>query len=731
MSYAYDAFDNLTEIHRGDGLKYVLQYNQYHNLESIGVDGKEEKLVHYTYKTGNGRLKQVTYANGDYMKAVYNNLGQMIAEKWYDAGNTLTAHYKYTYDCQGNIVRSVDILACKEYNYYYEEGRITRAVECDITINADGNTTSKTVVNTLQYYYDKDGELIRRHLIPASDTYRQISFYEEDANGAKVLKVKHNEKVYISHSRNDSFGRKEFDEVQTGWGTVSRQFFYTAGKAPSVYTTHSDRGNLKSTPTTNLVSQIILSDGRTLSYEYDAEERIIQVTDSVEGITQYTYDALGQLLTETVNGTVVNAMTYDNYGNILSKNGKPYAYGDGSWKDKLTAYDGQPISYDAQGNPTTYLGHTLTWEKGRQLKSFDGNTYTYNANGIRTSKTVNGVKHTYTLDGTKIIQETWPDIDATNTPCTRCLIPLYDNEDSVCGILYDDIPYYFLKNLQGDIIAITNHYGDVLARYSYDAWGVCTITSDSSDCAIATINPFRYRGYYYDAEIGMYYLQNRYYNPTTGRFISGDDVALVESVSVRHSHNLYCYCCNNPVNDWDLSGYLSVRAIAKFILWGIFGLFVQYVSDLIEYLYRKYIQKKNVPFSASPAGDYLSSAISWGMCTLNLFNNKLAAFLAPFIPVFVKHIVNICRSSFSWYGLLVDVMSAFIAGIISVALSKKMSDKLRKLKRGSGNRYADYSKYLKNQQKIVAKINKVFLKVSISIIIPTSLIQLILNLLFK
>ena len=68
-----------------------------------------------------------------------------------------------------------------------------------------------------------------------------------------------------------------------------------------------------------------------------------------------------------------------------------------------------------QGNPTSYLVHTLTWEKGRQLKSYDGNTYTYNANGIRTSKTVGGVKHTYTLDGTKILRECW-NYDETTSP---------------------------------------------------------------------------------------------------------------------------------------------------------------------------------------------------------------------------------------------------------------------------------------------------------------------------
>ena len=113
-----------------------------------------------------------------------------------------------------------------------------------------------------------------------------------------------------------------------------------------------------------------------------------------------------------------------------------------------------------------------------------------------------GVKHTYMLDGTKVLKEVW----GSNT-----LIPLYDNEDSVCGIVYNGEPYYFVKNLQGDVIAIVDEDVEIVAKYSYDAWGVCTVVSDTSECSIATINPYRYRGYYYDNEIGMYYLQSRYY----------------------------------------------------------------------------------------------------------------------------------------------------------------------------------------------------------------------------
>ena len=295
-----------------------------------------------------------------------------------------------------------------------------------------------------------------------------------------------------------------FDELQLGKANLFRKFSYTDGAATQK---HLDEGAVLSKPTTTLVSKIEYADGRTIEYEYDEEERITKVIDSFDGITEYEYDALGQLKTETVNGTVVNNMTYDNYGNITEKNGVVYQYGNAVWKDLLTQVGtgaNSTITYDANGNPTTYLGHTLTWEKGRQLKKFDNIEYTYNANGIRTSKKVNGVLHTYMLDGIKILRETWGE----NT-----LVPLYDNEDSICGILYNSVPYYFIKNLQGDVIAIVDKDAQTVARYSYDAWGAVTsavtYTELTKNVDIATINPFRYRGYYYDEETGLYYVSSR------------------------------------------------------------------------------------------------------------------------------------------------------------------------------------------------------------------------------
>ena len=105
-------------------------------VTSKDLSDTELANVSYTYKSGNGRLKELIYTNGDKMKASYNSAGQLVAERWYDASENLTAHYKYVYDGQGNVVRYIDGLLLKEYNYGYEDGRIVRATECDITLNS-------------------------------------------------------------------------------------------------------------------------------------------------------------------------------------------------------------------------------------------------------------------------------------------------------------------------------------------------------------------------------------------------------------------------------------------------------------------------------------------------------------------------------------------------------------------------------------------------------------------
>lgn len=176
------------------------------------------------------------------------------------------------------------------------------------------------------------------------------------------------------------------------------------------------------------------------------------------------------------------------------------------------------------------------------------------------------------MEGTKILREAW----SGNT-----LVPLYDNEDSVCGILYNSVPYYFIKNLQGDVIAIVDKDAQTVARYSYDAWGVPEIKIDSSDCQIATVNPFRYRGYYYDEEIGLYYLQSRYYDANVGRFVCGDSTEYIYHDGQNIGTNIFAYCENDPVNNSDPNGTISL--LACIIIGAIVGAAVGAIASKMIY----------------------------------------------------------------------------------------------------------------------------------------------------
>jgi RHS repeat-associated protein len=121
--------------------------------------------------------------------------------------------------------------------------------------------------------------------------------------------------------------------------------------------------------------------------------------------------------------------------------------------------------------------------------------------------------------------------------------------------MYNGTTYYYQRNGQGDIIGMYNSSGTKVVSYTYDVWGKLLTTSGSLASTLGENNPLRYRGYYYDNETGFYYLQSRYYDPTTGRFISPD--VLVSTGQGVLGHNMYAYCLNNPVNMSDESGYIA------------------------------------------------------------------------------------------------------------------------------------------------------------------------------
>jgi len=117
--------------------------------------------------------------------------------------------------------------------------------------------------------------------------------------------------------------------------------------------------------------------------------------------------------------------------------------------------------------------------------------------------------------------------------------------------------YYFEKNLQGDIVTIYDIYGSVVVKYTYDAWGnVSSNVINANSPAI--YNGFKYRGYYYDSETGLYYLNSRYYDPAVGRFINAD--SYISTGQGLAGYNMYAYCRNEPVFRKDSLGTEDVCA---------------------------------------------------------------------------------------------------------------------------------------------------------------------------
>jgi len=318
----------------------------------------------------------------------------------------------------------------------------------------------------------------------------------------------------------------------------------------------------------------INNNGKEIQYTYDANGNIETILENNKKI-KYYYNELNELIredNEVLNKTIV--YSYDDGGNIKSKKEYSYSTGipttetsvnsytyDSNWKDKLISYNGKAITYDEIGNPKTYNNYTYTWERGRALKSISGNglsaSYKYNDEGIRIEKTVNNVKTKYYLSGDKVVFE---------DNGTDKIYYTYEAAGQLASMNLNGVEYYYIRNAQGDVIGLFDKNGVTVASYTYDSWGKLISIKDQNGVNVTNTvthvgykNPYRYRGYRYDTEIQMYYLQSRYYNPEWGRFINADGV--VGALGNVLSHNMFTYCNNNPVNLQDADGHFAIPII--------------------------------------------------------------------------------------------------------------------------------------------------------------------------
>ena len=141
----------------------------------------------------------------------------------------------------------------------------------------------------------------------------------------------------------------------------------------------------------------------------------------------------------------------------------------------------------------------------------------------------------------------------------------YDSNGVPFGFIYNNSQYFYLTNQLGDVAAIANSNGFVIAQYNYDEWGrLLSIDASAANTIIANANPIRYRGYYYDNETGYYYLQSRYYDANICRFINSDIPEIAQKYKDDNlGTNGYIYCSNNSINNIDPVGYYNYKALGQ------------------------------------------------------------------------------------------------------------------------------------------------------------------------
>ena len=525
VGYAYNNAGYLTNITSPSGTTYGFTYDTFGRSVATTVgnrtlgttvyrDNKSSLVSSFNYGTNSGTKSYV-----------YDSRDRVVSESF---NNQVLAEYKYNH--QDRLINKTDKLFDFKTIFSYDIiGRI--------------NSISTTEGLRASYVYD-DSSRLSKEKFSIEDMSLNVSYtYGTGADAGRL--------IYIRQDGTTPYLRYSYDKL----GRVAYRYVYNNGADRTEYTYYDNNVG-----TTSLVKEVINSKTGTLSYTYDGLGNITSVSNDGTLKESYTYDALNQL-SSTTRGSDVFTYTYDNGGNILSvnKNGtaiKSYTYGDSSWKDLLTNYNGTNITYDELGNPLNWRNNmSFTWQRARLLTSVNDNiSYSYDSDGNRKTKTVNGTEtEYYYLNGTLRAQKTG------NT----YILFMYDENGAVYGLkVYENgtpTYYHFIFNLQGDVIGILDGNSRLVVNYEYDEWGNILSITDARGNAItdanhiANLNPIRYRGYYYDTETGFYYLQSRYYDPQVGRFINADSVIARTSNSTQ-GYNMFAYCFNNPVNLSDLTG---------------------------------------------------------------------------------------------------------------------------------------------------------------------------------
>ena len=512
---------------------YHFTYGDFGLRDSVSAGTMTLASYEYT-DDANRYLSMLDYGNEGSVEYTYDNKGRLLTQT-YEDGDTVT----YTYDNNGALATMVDHATGITTTYYYDLlDRMMKYVE-------SGTGYSHGV----EYTYDEKNNL--KKLEENINGVNHVTEYDYDDDNRIETVIANGATITYTY---DDFGRVTQKVTAKGEGTLrTESYTYVvpeSGKTSAQVATH--------TIVTGNTTQ-------TFTYTYDGNGNITSISDGTY-TTTYAYDSANQLIQENNQaGNYTYSYTYDNAGNITERGVygyspnlspddvayyEPFYYEDSDWGDLLTEYYSH-CEYDEIGNLTQDETRQYTWEHGRQLSSmtnYDGTwEFTYSTDGMRTERTDGTTTYNYIYNGSQLTQMT---VDGYT------LTFFYDAEGKPSSFTYYDgtntNTYYYATNLQGDVTGIFQENGTFVVNYTYDAWGRVRSVTGEKASTLGRQNPLRYRGYVYDEETGLYYLQSRYYNPEFCRFINADGFVATGQSFV--GNNMFAYCNNNPVMLEDSTG---------------------------------------------------------------------------------------------------------------------------------------------------------------------------------
>ena len=365
--------------------------------------------------------------------------------------------------------------------------------------------------------------------------------------------------------------------------------------------TFNDIGNL-----TNLTINGV-NGGSSHQYGYDSYNRLRTVFNSSDTIQEQitlNYDNNGNIRTRVVRNmttgvTKGETFNYDSYNRLIGM------------KDGENEYILQ-YSNASSPNPNLLVKNNTPYYiyyEGKRIVRINDNQYFYNEEGIRTRKVIvnnsNGTViteiHDYILEGNKIIKET------VSGSRNYVLNFDYDMHGELIGFEYNKNSYFYVRDALGNINHIIDSSGNLMISYKYDEWGklIDTITTSTFALILSGINPFIYKGYYYDKETQLYWVSSRYYSPELCRWISPDSIEYLDPESI-NGLNLYAYCNNDPVNKYDPSGHFAISAL---IIGAIIGAAIGFGGTVLA----DYVDDGQIFNGSISAGSYIANTLVGGL----------------------------------------------------------------------------------------------------------------------